>query len=59
MTRKHFTAIAETIRFLDLPRAQRRVVAHDMALTLSGFNGNFDRDRFIEACMKPVKGEAA
>jgi len=45
MTRKHFRAIAETLK---AQKASPELVA-DMATTLAAFNGHFDRQRFIEA----------
>lgn len=56
MTRKHFTAIAETIRSLDVDTETRQKVAEGFASTCAEFNGNFDRGRFIEAATKPTKG---
>lgn len=47
MTRKDFVALAETIRFLDLPRNARVIVARDFADTLARGNRAFDKERFI------------
>jgi hypothetical protein len=57
MTRKHFQAIADTIRFMDVCDATREVIAKDFASTCAGFNGRFDKQRFIAAATKPAKGE--
>ena len=57
MSRKHFVAIAEAIRFMDISAEAREVVAREMASTLRAFNSNFDRERFIEAATKPLAGE--
>jgi hypothetical protein len=45
MTRKHFAAIAAT---LNDQEASPKMV-REMARTLSGFNTNFDKERFIAA----------
>lgn len=50
MTRKHFEAIARTIRTLDLDAAEMRIVAIAMARTLATFNPAFNRGRFLKAC---------
>ncbi|MCH7502577.1 MAG: hypothetical protein IIA10_04405 [Proteobacteria bacterium] len=55
MTRKHFNAIAETIRYqASVSDAdERRVIANlaaELAGTLAQFNPHFDRGRFIAAC---------
>ena len=50
MTRKHFIAIAEEIKDLDVPEATRQLVAKRMATVLDRFNPYFDRSRFIAAC---------
>jgi hypothetical protein len=57
MSRKHFVAIAEAIRFMDVDDATRARIAHDMASTLRGFNAQFDRDRFVSACTKAKAGK--
>lgn len=50
MTRKHFEAIAATIKSADMGSVERSKLARDMASTLKEMNPNFDRSRFIEAC---------
>lgn len=55
MTRKHFNAIAETIRYQASvsDAGERRVIANlaaELAGTLAQFNPNFNRSRFIAAC---------
>ncbi len=61
MTRKHFNAIADSLRFsrpiVDLTSAQGRGRLDQwqtdclaMADTCKSFNGRFDRDRFLGAC---------
>ena len=54
MTRKHFEAIAATIKHADLSKAARARMAADMATTCAehhrgGFY-SFDRARFLAAC---------
>ena len=55
MTRKHFVAIADTIwttaQELNLSETDHRRMAQEMAGTVSQFNSNFDRQRFIDRCM--------
>lgn len=57
MSRKHYVAVAEDIRFRYLARerddAERdaiKQVAEDLAATFKRFNGRFDRERFLAAC---------
>lgn len=52
MSRKHFSAIAETLRTTIENSDIRLTVAREMSRTLVSFNSNFDKARFIEACMK-------
>lgn len=52
MTRKHFTAIAATVKNMLISDEDRFQVATDLADTLAEFNPHFDRDRFIEACKR-------
>ena len=47
MTRKHFNAIAETLKEQEASPKMIR----EMARTLSAFNSNFDKERFIDAAM--------
>ena len=51
MTRKHFEAIAATIKALDLTDSERSHVAESFADMLAAFNDLFDRQRFIRACL--------
>lgn len=56
MTRKHFAAIANTIKTRlenvdsDTERLLIRDLANDLASELAGFNPNFNRSRFLSAC---------
>ena len=53
MTRKHFAAIAETLRASRVDHASdtaHRYTCLQMASTLKRFNANFDRERFLAAC---------
>jgi len=55
MTRKHFEAIAATIKKAELSKAARKRLANDMATTCAeqhrgGGYYSFDRDRFLTAC---------
>lgn len=54
MTRKHFIAIAHTIKLLPLSSREREAVAFRFADMCMMFNNNFDRERFQEAC-KPTQ----
>ncbi len=56
MTRKHFLAIAETIRTLRLEQAQREEVAAAFAEALSETNMRFNAQTFYKACgvLSPV-----
>ena len=49
MTRKHFEAIAATVRDYLPAGPERDAFTVALASTLAGFNPRFDRDRFIEA----------
>lgn len=51
MTRKHFEAIACTVRNSAVDDAARATIARELAVTLSRFNSGFDRERFIAACV--------
>ena len=55
MTRRHFLALAEAIRFAHLDPETRAVVAEAIADACSRFNGRFDRGRFIRAAIEPLK----
>ncbi len=60
MTRKHFEALAEALRFAhpiqgaNIDTSEARTVwqaaQNNVADACSRFNGAFDRSRFIEAC---------
>ena len=59
MSRKHFEAIARTIRYeLDaaegnfepIGRAAMVELTKQLASTFAGFNPAFDRERFLTAC---------
>jgi hypothetical protein len=52
VSRKHFEAIAQLITDLKdrIGEKERRIIAHELANTLSQFNGMFDRGRFLAAC---------
>lgn len=50
MTRKHFEALAETIKYLDLSEQDKRHVAEHVGSVCMSFNVEFDRERFYEAC---------
>jgi len=50
MTRKHFEAIAETIRNSNIGDDATAQIAYDLANTLERFNPNFDKHRFLKAC---------
>ena len=49
MTRKHFEAIAATIKNTKLSKPGRLALAHNMADTLAGGNPRFKRTLFLEA----------
>lgn len=46
MSRKHFRAVAEALKETKAPFD----VCYKMAQTLAQFNGQFDRNKFMEAC---------
>ena len=48
MTRKHFQAIAETLRNIS-DYETRRIVAHELAAVFEGLNPRFDYARFYRA----------
>lgn len=50
MTRKHFEALAESIRFMELDYGTKRHVAEHVANVCKQFNSGFERQRFLEAC---------
>ncbi len=55
LTRRHFVALAEAVRFLDLEPVQRRHVAEALADACARFNGAFDRGRFLRAATEPTR----
>lgn len=55
MTKKDFVLIAKSIKSLDLDPIARRSAAEVFADNLMDTNPNFDRSRFIAACLR--KGE--
>ncbi len=55
MTRKHFKAIASTIRDLPVSERQRVQIALAFAKMCREFNANFDQTRFMVACEAGVK----
>lgn len=57
MSRKDFILIAETIRFFDVDADTRARLAAEFADTLRGTNARFDRERFIAAATKPMRGD--
>lgn len=52
MTRKDFELIAETINRLNFTLEHKQFIAEAFADSLRGTNSNFDRMRFIFACIK-------
>jgi len=52
MTRKHFQAIADTIKGLrhELSKEDADKIAKEFARMCKGFNGRFDEGRFLQAC---------
>lgn len=61
MQRRHFEAIATIIRKLDpiSPNAQgyKQALTEHFADELGRFNSNFDRERFITACLTGKMGK--
>jgi len=49
MTRKHFQAIADTLRHADVDADTRKALIADFARLCASYNGRFDRGRFAEA----------
>ncbi|MCK9602017.1 MAG: hypothetical protein M0R06_23430 [Sphaerochaeta sp.] len=57
MSKKHFQALAETVKGLQVLREDDRYfVALALADMCQGFNARFSRARFLDAC--GFKGEA-
>ncbi len=54
MTRRHFLALAEAVRSLELSPADRLRVAEALADVCRQFNGRFDRERFLRAALEPT-----
>ena len=51
MTRKHFKAIADTLRHYPFTDPQDRInLVYRLADTMQQFNERFDKFKFIEAC---------
>jgi len=50
-TRKTFVAIANAIRLSITDRAQREATAKALIPALKDSNPNFDRQRFLDACI--------
>ena len=58
MTRKHFIAVAKCVAKVS-NRADRIVLAHDLAVEFAAANPHFDRVRFLVACNVPVPAPVA
>lgn len=52
MTRKDFVLIAEAINHLDLKDENKEYIAKEFADELKRTNIAFDKQKFIDACMK-------
>ena len=50
MTRRHFKALAESVRFLDVNHETRFVVARALAAVCRRFNSRFSEYRWYTAC---------
>ena len=50
MTRKHFEAIAATIKNTKLSKPERLALVHSMADTFAEINPRFKKHLFIAAC---------
>ena len=55
MTRMHFQALAEAVRFLALSPADRLQVAEAIAGACRQFNSRFNRERFVRAATESTK----
>ena len=51
MSRKHFRAIANAVYNSALSDDDKEIIARELSCKLSAFNANFDRDKFINACV--------
>lgn len=49
MTRQHFQALADEIKWIDDP-VQRRIAAEAVARVCRKFNSGFKLERFLTAC---------
>lgn len=52
MTRKDFVLIANIINHLNFKDENKELIAKEFADNLKATNAAFDKQRFIEACMK-------
>lgn len=52
MTRKDFVLIADIINSLNFDENKKEFIAKEFADNLKATNVAFDKQRFIEACMK-------
>jgi len=52
MTKKHFKAIAATIRNTGIHAECKAAIAHNLAFELAMINPKFDRAKFVTACME-------
>ena len=50
MTRQHFKAIAEAVRFSNLEIEDKEHIAKMLSIELGKFNENFDKAKFLAAC---------
>jgi hypothetical protein len=59
VSRKHFEAFARMIVELRnrIGEHERRLVARQLACTLSEYNTRFDHDRFLKACFPELSEE--
>jgi hypothetical protein len=63
LTKKHFEALAESIRHINLlflvddeTEAEiRKIFAEEIGVTIQQFNENFNKDRFVKAATEPLK----
>lgn len=51
LSRQHFNFIAETLKNLDIPKEIKVKVSKEFADELRFTNPNFDKTRFLEACL--------
>lgn len=50
MSRKHFIAIAESIKFSQVDADAKKQMAKNLASALASTNPAFNRERFLDAC---------